>query len=68
MTEFDTDARRDTGGKGLGNGECELEPIPAIIVTLNMLNEIGWCKCSECGHATPDWSNYCSNCGKAVKQ
>ena len=24
----------------LGNGECELEPIPAIVVTMNMLNEI----------------------------
>ena len=51
----------------LGNGECELEPIPSIFVTLNMLNEIGWGKCSECGHATPDESNYCQNCGKAVK-
>ena len=51
----------------LGGGECELEPLPAIVVTMNMLNEIGWCKCSECGYATPDESNYCQNCGKAVK-
>ena len=107
MTEFDTGARRDTGGGNLtaeqvckaifngssyasydgvkyyadgigmqaiadelnamlGNGECELEPIPTIIVTLNMLNEIGWGKCSKCGHATPDESNYCQNCGAKV--
>lgn len=45
-----------------GGGECELEPLPAIVVTMNMLNEIGWCKCSECGYATPDDSNYCQNC------
>lgn len=50
----------------LGNGECELEPIPAIVVTMNMLNEIGWGKCSECGYATPDGSNYCQNCGRKV--
>lgn len=50
----------------LGNGECKLEPIPALLVTLNMLNEVGWGKCSECGHATPDGSNYCQNCGAKV--
>lgn len=49
-------------------GTCELEPLPAIVVTMNALNEIGWCKCSECGYATPDESNYCQNCGKAVKR
>lgn len=47
---------------------CELEPLPAIVVTMNMLNEIGWCKCSKCGYATPEESNYCQNCGKAVKR
>ncbi len=46
---------------------CELEPLPAIVVTMNMLNEIGWCKCSKCGYATPDESNYCQNCGASVK-
>ena len=45
---------------------CELEPLPAIVVTMNMLNEIGWCKCSKCGYATPDESNYCQNCGREV--
>ena len=50
----------------LGNGECELKPLSAIDVTLNMLNVIGWCKCSECGYATPDESNYCQNCGRKV--
>ena len=50
----------------MGNGECELEPIPSLFVTLNMLNEIGWGKCSECGYATPEDSNYCQNCGRKV--
>ena len=46
---------------------CELEPLPAIVVTMNMINEIGWCKCSKCGYATPEDSNYCQNCGASVK-
>ena len=50
----------------LGNGECELEPLSAIDVTLNMLNVIGWGRCSECGYATPEDSNCCQNCGRKV--
>lgn len=50
----------------LGNGECELEPLSAIDVTLNMLNVVGWCVCSKCGYATPEVSNYCQNCGRKV--
>ena len=52
----------------LGSGTCELEPLSAIDVTLNMLGQTEWGACSECGCAVPMDARFCNECGKAVER
>lgn len=52
----------------LGSGMCKLEPLSALDVTLNMLGQIEWGACSECGCAVPMDARFCNECGKAVKR
>lgn len=40
--------------------------VPAFDMTLNMLADIPWYWCLECGAATPSISNYCMHCGAKV--
>ena len=50
------------------SGTCELEPLSALDVTLNMLNETSWGVCSECGTASPMDATFCCECGRKVKR
>ena len=52
----------------LGSGTCKLEPLSALDVTLNMLDQTEWGACSECGCAVPMDARFCNECGKAVKR
>jgi len=52
----------------LGSGTCELEPLSALDVTLNMLDSIEWGACSECRCAVPMDAKFCNECGKAVER
>ncbi len=52
----------------LGSGTCELEPLSALDVTLNMLDQTAWGVCSECGTASPMDATYCCECGRQVKR
>ena len=52
----------------LRSGTCELEPLSALDVTLNMLGQTEWGACSECGCAVPMDARFCNKCGKAVKR
>ena len=47
---------------------CELEPLEAFYVTLNMLNETSWGVCSECGTASPMDATFCCECGRKVER
>ena len=51
----------------LGSETCELEPLPAIDVTLNMLDNVEWGVCSECGYAVPMDAKFCNECGRKVR-
>lgn len=52
----------------LGSGTCELEPLSALDVTFNMLDQTEWGACSECGCAVPMDARFCNECGKAVSE
>lgn len=45
---------------------CELEPLGAFYVTLNMLDQTEWGVCSNCGTASPIDATYCCECGAKV--
>lgn len=45
---------------------CELEPLEAFYVTLNMLDQTEWGVCSNCGTASPIDATYCCECGAKV--
>lgn len=47
---------------------CKLEPLSALAVTLNMLDQTEWGVCSECGCAVPMDARFCNECGKAVSE
>lgn len=47
---------------------CKLEPLSALDVTLNMLDQTEWGACSECGCAVPMDARFCNECGKAVSE
>lgn len=52
----------------LGRGECEIEPLSALYVTLNQLDQTEWGVCSNCGTASPIDATYCCECGRKVKR
>ena len=52
----------------LGSRTCKLEPLSALDVTLNMLDQTEWGACSECGCAVPMDARFCNECGKAVSE
>jgi len=47
---------------------CKLEPLSALDVALNMLDQTEWGACSECGCAVPMDARFCNECGKAVSE
>ena len=51
-----------------GSGTCELEPLSALDVTLNMLDQTAWGVCSECGTANPMDATFCRECWRKVKR
>lgn len=68
IEETDWQAIADELNAKLGSGTCKLEPLSALDVTLNMLDQTEWGACSECGCAVPMDARFCNECGKAVKR